>query len=118
MSFEKVLLGACVRFPENIPIVLDGLKEEDLSSSKHRAIFRAINSLIEHKAPVDILTLQSELKAQGVDILPSELIELQDSYFEGMDLEYYMQRIKTESERTRLYSFLLDAIEKVKRSFS
>jgi replicative DNA helicase len=113
-EFEKALLGACTRFPENIPILFDELREEDFSSPKHRAIFRAIGSLHEKKAPIDVLTLSNELKGQGIQ--PSELIELEDLAFDGMDLDYYLGKVKKDSRRRKLVSFLSETLEETRDS--
>jgi replicative DNA helicase len=111
-DFEKALLGSVTRFSGNIPILFDELKEEDFSSPKHRAIFRAMGSLHEKKAPIDVLTLSNELKSQGIQ--PSELIELEDLAFDGMDLDYYFGKVKEDSKRRKLVAFLAETLEETK----
>jgi replicative DNA helicase len=113
-DFERALLGSVTRFPGSIPILFDELREEDFSSPKHRAIFRAMGSLHEKKAPIDILTLSNELKGQGIQ--PSELIEMEDFAFDGMDLDYYSGKVKEDSRRRKLESFLSETLEETKDS--
>jgi replicative DNA helicase len=116
IEFEKALLGACLRSEDNIPSVIDGLKEENLSSTKHRAIFRGIKSLAEKKAPVDTLTLQNQLKSQGIEILSSEILELEELYFDGLDLNYYIDQVKISSKKRELESMLSDSLQGLRNS--
>ena len=112
IDFENALLGHCLRFPNNIPLVIDGLTEEDFSSPKNKAIFKVTKSLQAKKAPIDPLLLSAELKAQGWEILPSELIEIEDFCFDGLDLDYYKSQIKILSKRRKLQGFLSESIKK------
>jgi len=73
LGFEEVLLGACLRSDQNIPLILDGVKEEDFLSFKHRAIFKGIRSLYDKKAPIDPLSLSNELNTQGKKSHPQNL---------------------------------------------
>jgi hypothetical protein len=113
IDFEKALIGSCLRFPENISLIIDQLTEEDLSSSKLQAIYRAITSLKQKEVPLDTLTLSHELKIRAAGILDSEVIELGDSYIDGMDLHYYMKKVKMDSRRRKLHSFLSSAIKQI-----
>lgn len=115
-EFETALLGACLRSPNNLYIVIDGLRDEDFSSPKHQAIFGGIKSLLEKNAPVDKLSLLDELKVQGKEILASELIEIEDSFFDGFDIDYYKSQVKISSKRRNLQSFLSKAIETVQNA--
>jgi hypothetical protein len=110
---EMVLLGARLRSSDNIPILFDGLNEDDFSLPKHKAIFRAIKSLEKKKAPIDPITLSNELKIHGTEISPSEVIELEDSYIDGIDLQYYIDQIKILSKRRKLQSSLSLALKEV-----
>lgn len=113
-DFERALLGSVTRFSGDIPILFDELREEDFSSPKHRAIFRAMGSLHEKKAPIDVLTLSNVLKGQGIQ--PSELIELEELALDGMDLDYYFGKVKEDSRRRKLESFLSETLEETKDS--
>lgn len=113
INFEKALIGYCLRFPDNIPLVIDGLNDDHFSSSKHKAIFNSIKSLHEKKAPIDPLCLSNELKVQGWEILPSEIIELEDFCFDGIDVDYYKDQIKISSTRNKLQNFPSQSIKEI-----
>jgi replicative DNA helicase len=107
-------LGACLRSKENISIVIDGLRAEDFSSPLRKVVFEGIKTLYEKKAPVDVLTLSNTLKSHG--ILASRLAELEDSYLDGFDLEYYISQVKINSRRKELQNFLSRSIEEIQSS--
>jgi replicative DNA helicase len=112
-EFEKAILGCCMRFPDNIPFVIDRLIGDDFSSHKHRAIFNSIKSLYRRKAPTDHLSLLAELKGQKWEISCSELIELEDFFFEGQNITYYIDQIKIQSTKRRLQTFLSESLKKI-----
>jgi len=110
-EFEKGFLGYCLRFPDNITLSIDEIATEDFSSTKLKAIFNSLKSLHEKKAPIDPLSLSNELKVQGWEIPASEIIELEDFSFDGIDVIYYKDQIKTSSQRRKLHNFLTEAIK-------
>jgi replicative DNA helicase len=64
IEIEKTILGACIRFPEYIPAVLDDLKAKDFFGLRRREIFLGIKSLYEKGHPIEPLSLSMELKAR------------------------------------------------------
>jgi len=113
---ERVLLGACLRFPENVQVILDRLDSEDFSSPRNREIFSAIKTLYQRNAPIDLLSVPNELKTQEKEILPSEVVEIADGFINGLDLDYHINRLKTYSKRRRLEAILRNALFKIKDS--
>lgn len=104
---EKVIIAHCLRFPEDMATVLDGLKSEDFFSPKSRAIFQAIREHPLTISHIDKLLLSNNLKAKGWDIPVSELITLEDEYsFDGLDIEYHKRELRLASQRQRLVDFL------------
>jgi replicative DNA helicase len=87
-EFETCLIGACLKDETNIPLILGILEERDFSSPKYRIIFKAIQTLFNRNGPVDLISLNNELRTKG--ILPSELVEIEESFFDGYDLNYYI----------------------------
>ena len=116
-EIEKGILEACLRDSEaekNIPIILDRVKPDDFYSEKHKAIFHAIKSLIEKKAPIDPISLSNELKTMGREVSPSEIIEdLSDHYFLGSNIDYYINQLRTYSKRRNLQASLSHALKAV-----
>jgi len=104
---EKAILAHCLRFPENMAIVLDGFKSEDFLSPKHRALFQAIREHPLTIGRIDKLLLSNNLKKKGWNIEPSELLTLEDEYsFDGLDIEYHKREVILASQRKRLANFL------------
>jgi len=99
---ERVLLGACLRFPENVPVIIGRLEAEDFSSPRNRDIFSTIKSLYEKKAPVELVSVSNELKVQAKEIPAYKVAELVDEFIDGFDLDYYVTQLKTFSKRRRL----------------
>ena len=112
-EIETTVMGACLRVPENVPTVLDVLGPDDFLSHNSKAILIAIKSLYERKAPIDLLSVATELKNQGKEILHSNLIEIEDKYFDGMNLDHYLIQLKTYTKRRKLQTILYQALKEV-----
>lgn len=65
-EIEQSVLGAILIEPESIAEAVDLLSEDSFYDLRHRHIFRAIVSLFEKTLPVDLLTIQEELKRLGL----------------------------------------------------
>jgi hypothetical protein len=112
-EIERVLLAACLRSQENVPIVINNLKAEDFFNQRSKDLFRAIKSLYKRGLPVDPLSLLSELKTHGRDILPSEILEMEDHFIDGLSLDYHIGQLKAFSRRRRLEITLEEALTEV-----
>ena len=62
---EKATLGAMIIEREAIETVKDILVSEHFYESKHDIIFKTILSLYDHGTPIDIISLNDELKTHG-----------------------------------------------------
>lgn len=112
-EYEALVLGACLRFPENIPTVFDNLTQEDFTLPKHKAIVSGIRAIREKGVPLDPLILGNEIRHAGEDVLHSEIIELMDSYFDGLDLKFYIGELQNFTTRRKLQKVLADASVRV-----
>lgn len=65
LDLEEAVLGALMIEKDALTTVVDILKPENFYDEKHRKIFEAIHTLFNKSAPVDILTVTSQLRAQG-----------------------------------------------------
>jgi replicative DNA helicase len=111
---EKVLLAHCLRFPENMAIIFDGLKSEDFLSPKHRILFQAIREHPLTIGRIDKLLLSNTLKSKGWNIEPSELITLEDDYgFDGLDIDYHKREVILASQRRHLADFLSAQVKEI-----
>jgi len=59
------VLGCLLRDQEKLPSVLETLKPEDFYRGDHREIYLAILDLFDKSVPVDILTVEEQLRTRG-----------------------------------------------------
>jgi replicative DNA helicase len=63
LDAERAVLGAILlEGREALPRVVEVLRDSDFYTEAHRAIYRAMLSLFDRSEPVDLLTLQEELR--------------------------------------------------------
>lgn len=101
-----------LRFPECALETIEGLEDDDFSSEKNRIIFQSITENIEQG--FDPLTLSNALKEKGWEIPPSELLILQDEYFDGIPISRYKERIKAASQGRNFERLLAGALKDLK----
>ncbi|MEQ8221841.1 MAG: DnaB-like helicase N-terminal domain-containing protein, partial [Candidatus Eremiobacterota bacterium] len=65
LEAEQATLGSMIIEPDCISAATEILRSEDFYFEGHKIIFKAITSLYEKGEPVDIITLNSELKKLG-----------------------------------------------------
>jgi hypothetical protein len=103
---ERYVIGSYLRDPGNLALVVRSLNPDDFLSSINRDIFAATQSLCKKKAPVDPLTLYDELMAHGKHILRSTIMEIEDSFIDGLNLSYHIQHLKDFSKLRKLQAVL------------
>jgi len=63
LDAERAVLGAILlEGREALPRVVEALKESNFYTEAHRAIYRSMLTLFDHGEPVDLLTLQEDLR--------------------------------------------------------
>ena len=62
---EMSVLGCLLLDQEKLPTVLEVLKPEDFYREEHKEIYLAILGLFEKSAPIDILTVEEQLRSRG-----------------------------------------------------
>jgi len=113
---EKTILGHLIRFPERAAELVEGIEGSDFESAKHKAIFEAI---VDHMGEgFDNLTLSNALKGQGWEINPSDLLAFGEYAFDGVDTTQCKERIKLESQKRDLSSFLTSKVKDLKAAAS
>jgi hypothetical protein len=95
---EKVVIAACMKDQANAALFV----EDDFYSGRHRAIFRALNELIEKKIPVEPLAIHKQTEASNQEVAISDIIQIYDEYPFIADLSHYVRHIKNHSKRRRL----------------
>ncbi len=66
LDAEKSLIGAILLSDVNFPNILETVQAEDFYDKRHQQIFRGMTNLFNNRQPIDLLTLTSELKKQGI----------------------------------------------------
>lgn len=92
------------------------LKASDFYRPAHQSIFEAICSLVDNEYPVDLVTVQDELRSRGkLDAVGGTeyLIALFDAVPTASNVEYYCNIVRDKSEKRELISALHTAIGEV-----
>ena len=63
---EQAVLGGVFLKPDSLYTILDMLAEEDFYLPAHRAIFSAFRTLYQKSAPVDLVAVAEQLKADSL----------------------------------------------------
>jgi hypothetical protein len=64
LQAEQAVLGAAIQSPTAFPALLS-LLEIDFTSTRHRLIAAVVRDMIRQRYQIDVLTVQSELRARG-----------------------------------------------------
>ncbi len=65
IEFEESVLSGCLLFPEICEEVLDSLTSYDFYRSAHQEVFKVIQDLRFNNKPVDLLTVNEQLRQTG-----------------------------------------------------
>ncbi len=106
LEAEMAVLGAMLINPEAVGRAIEVIGEEqNLYSSGHRKIFRAMVTLFEKNQPVDLVTVAEELRRlKWLDDAggPVYLTRLADSVATAANVEYYARIVLEKSVLRRL----------------
>ena len=96
---EQGVLGCILLDPEeNLPVCAGKVKDESVFYDlRHRAIYSALVKMNDQNAPIDLLTLSHQLRADGeLDNIGgvAYLAELQDGVPSAANLEYYFAIVR------------------------
>lgn len=96
LELEEAVLGAMMLDKDAIAIVLDILKPDSFYLEKHKVIYRSMLKLFEKSIPVDLLTVNEELrKSEELDVAggTSYLVTLTNKIGSSANLEYHAKII-------------------------
>jgi replicative DNA helicase len=114
---EKSVLGSMMLEPEALEKGVKMLTVADFYRPVNQAIFEALAGLLEQDEPVDLLTLQEELRTLGrlEDCGGTEyLMSLVDAVPTAANIAHYARIVKAESTKRQLAAISLKVTEKLK----
>lgn len=91
-NLEAIILGAMMVDPSCISVVMPIVKEDFFDLPQHKHVFRAISAVFKSSAPVDIMTVVSELKRVGrfQDVGGAVFVSrLTNGVASGVNVEYH-----------------------------
>jgi len=92
VPLEEAVLGALMLDKDALPVVMDILQSESFYSDGHKAIYKAVLRLFEKSHPIDLLTVNEELKKSGELELAGGsyyLVELTNRVASTANIEYH-----------------------------
>ena len=79
LEAEKAVLGGVLLDNRALVEIPPELAPESFYLPSHGRIFQAMRELWETEAPIDVVSIQAQLKAQSREILLADLVSIQDS---------------------------------------
>src|SRR3990167_6739155 len=112
---EKSVLGAILIDSSAINLVAEFLRSEHFYEQAHRLIFSAMLTLFEKQKPIDVVTIQDELKSQ--DALKkiggkAYLSDLIDTVPTSAYVEHYGQIVKNHYVKRKLIEISSRIVER------
>lgn len=117
VEVEESVLGAMLIEHEAATIALQLLKSDDFYKPAHRHIFNTIHDLYERDNPLDLLTVENELRDNNLlDVVggPGFLADLTRSVSSSANVEYHAQII---SEKSIKRNLILNCNEIIKNAY-
>lgn len=103
LDAEKSVLGALLIDSDAINTISSQLKSSDFYNPTHGIIYDAMIILYEARAPIDLVTLSTQLKKQkGSEVSSSYLSELAESVPTAANVEHYAKLIKEAAVKRKL----------------
>ena len=109
---EQSTLGAMLIESTAVEKVFEILDKDDFYRENHQALFEVMSALTERSIPVDLITVQEELKNRDnfeLVTLPY-LLSLFDTVPTAANVEYYAKIVKDKATLKRLVSAALEII--------
>ena len=110
---EEAVLGAMLLEPSCVDLAMEELTPSCFYDPKHRMIFEAMSRLVTDHTSVDIITVGSELKAQGnLEAVggPVVLANLSEKVGSAAHIEYYVKILKQKTIQRDLISASYDIL--------
>lgn len=110
---EEAILGAIMLDKEGLPTVLDILSEESFYNPAHAKIYAACMSLFERSIPIDLLTVEKELKVLGTleEVGGAYyLVELTNRAASAANIEHHARIVAQEAIKRAIIRISTEAI--------
>ncbi len=110
---EQAVLGGVFLKPESVNSVIPILQEEDFYLPAHKSIYASFLSLYQKRAPIDLVAVAEELKAQSQLEQAggaAYLADLTRSVVSGAHVEYYASLVRDKAMARSLISSCADII--------
>lgn len=105
LDIEEAVLGAILIEADAANVAMERLDEFDFYSPAHKHIFKALQALFEGQNPMDIITVENELRQNNLlDACggPMYLSQLTRSVSTAASIEYHLQILKEKSLMRKL----------------
>ncbi|MBQ6113246.1 MAG: replicative DNA helicase [Synergistaceae bacterium] len=102
---ERAVLGSCLFSKEALGSVIESLRPDDFYSTDNRKLFEVLVSMYQDDKPADFVTVQSELRAQGLyESLGGQsfLACLTSNITTTSNVKYHVEIIRENSVRRKL----------------
>ena len=119
LEAERAILGSILLTPRLIDQVASAIDQDDFFSSKHAAIFGALLQLADARAPIDAISLVSQLqKDQQLEIAGGleYVSNLADTIPGSANLKYYTEIVKGSSDLRQLMEVCHDCAAQAAKS--
>lgn len=100
---EALILSAILN---NHPQYLDQITDEDITTTSYQTILKAFRQLQDKHSEIDMVTTGIELQSMNREGLATILMQVSDQYFKGINYESYMNIIKTNTAKRKIWSGL------------
>jgi len=104
---EQILIDACFREPESLPLIFDGVQPLDFSNNAYVKAFSAIKALYQEGQQIDPLAVA---KRAGIS---SDSFPWTGDDCLGMNIEYHCDQVRQQGQRKRLKLALKKALDAV-----
>jgi replicative DNA helicase len=106
---EQILLGLPFMTNKYNNLIIDALKEEDLTTTHNKNIFKGIKILKDITQSIDVRTLSATLSEKKTPVPEEYLIEIQENVFDVKDFQTVKNYINILKEETRKRKLLTTA---------
>ena len=95
---EQAILGSCLIAPDVVPLILESLTVGDFYASKHKEVFKAIQTLYLKKSDIDFMTVSSLLPKEFIP----EIAGMIDNTPTARSWKSYAKILQNQTMRRRL----------------
>ena len=116
IELERAILGAILVESSAFERVDNILADEDFYNTSHGIIFKSAKALYEHRKPIDVIAIMTDLRTSGnFDTVGGAVFlnELMDSITSSAHIEHHAQIVKQKSIERQMINISHQATKKV-----